>query len=72
MYNIVILDCILHYFNKFAYLKVHVYEVILLLSKKKRSFNSYNILDTNRINYLTFSLYKYMYNQDSQNYEPSN
>lgn len=71
MYNIVILDCILHYFNKFAYLKVHVYEVILLLSKKK-SFNSYNILDTTRINYLTFSLYKYMYNQDSQNYEPSN
>lgn len=36
MYNIVILDCILHYFNKFAYLKVHVYEVILLLSKKKK------------------------------------
>lgn len=34
MYNIVILDCILHYFNKFAYLKVHVYEVILLPSKK--------------------------------------
>lgn len=71
MYNIVILDCILHYFNKFAYLKVHVYEVILLLSKKK-SFNSYNILDTNRINCLTFSLCKYMCNQDSQNYEPSN
>lgn len=37
MYNIVILDCILHYFNKFAYLKVHVYEVILLLSKKKEA-----------------------------------
>lgn len=35
MYNIVILDCILYYFNKFVYLKVHVYEVILLLSKKK-------------------------------------
>lgn len=35
MYNIVILDCILYYFNKFVYLKVYVYEVILLLSKKK-------------------------------------
>lgn len=62
MYNIVILDCILYYFNKFVYLKVYVYEVILLLSKKKRSFNLYNIFDINRINYLIFFLYKYMYN----------
>lgn len=63
MYNIVILDCILCYFNKFVYLKVYVYEVILLLSKKKkRSFNLYNIFDINRINYLIFFLYKYMYN----------
>lgn len=61
MYNIVILDCILYYFNKFVYLKVYVYEVILLLSKKK-SFNLYNIFDINRINYLIFFLYKYMYN----------
>lgn len=62
MYNIVILDCILHYFNKFAYLKVHVYEVILL--PRKKSINSYNILDTNKINYLTFSYYEHMNNQD--------
>lgn len=62
MYNIVILDCILYYFNKFVYLKVYVYEVILLLSKKRRSFNLYNIFDINRINYLIFFLYKYMYN----------
>lgn len=71
MYNIVILDCILHYFNKFAYLKVHVYEVFFYCGAKK-SFNSYNILDINKINYLTFSLYEYMNYQDSQNYEPSN
>lgn len=43
MYNIVILDCILYYFNKFVYLKVYVYEVILLLSKKKKEVLIYII-----------------------------
>lgn len=44
MYNIVILDCILYYFNKFVYLKVYVYEVILLLSKKVLIYIIYLIL----------------------------
>lgn len=52
MYKIVILDCILHYINKITYLKVHVYQVVLLLSKKY--FNLHNILDSKNINDLMF------------------
>lgn len=52
MYKIVILDCILHYINKITYLKVHVYQVVLLLSKKY--FNLYNINDSKNINDLMF------------------
>lgn len=59
MYNIVILDCILYYFNKFVYLKVYVYEVFFYCGVKK-SFNLYNIFDINKINYLIFFLYEYM------------